>query len=90
MNSPEQQRGFQFPGSFEITAMGAVDADLETAVPQCLVAAGVTVLSGSLRSRPSREGRFVAVSVSFLCPDRPRYEAAYAAVRAHPAVRFTL
>ena len=90
MSESSEQRGFQFPGSFEITAMGAVDAGLELVLPACIESAGVSVLTGSLRTRPSREGRYVAVSLSFLCPDRAHYEAVYAAVRAHPAVRFTL
>lgn len=85
---PDQ--GFQFPGSFEITAMGHAGVDLEARVPAILRALGLGVLEASLRTRPSREGRYVAVTVSFTCPSREKYEAAHAALRADPDIRYTL
>jgi putative lipoic acid-binding regulatory protein len=63
-------QGFQFPGSFEITAMGNANANL--------------------RERTSREGNYVSVSVVFTCPSREKYEAAHAALRADPDIRYTL
>jgi len=48
------------------------------------------VLAGSLRVRPSREGNYLAVSVSFTCPDREHYDAAHAALRAADGIRWTL
>jgi putative lipoic acid-binding regulatory protein len=85
---PEQ--GFQFPGVFEITAMGRADADLERRVPEIVESVGVSVLAGSLRTRPSREGNYLAVSVSFTCPDREHYDAAHAALRSADGIRWTL
>ncbi|MEZ5460875.1 DUF493 family protein [Dokdonella sp.] len=86
--SPDQ--GFQFPGAFEITALGRADADLEHRVPELLKGLGLAVLQGSLRSKPSREGNYVSVSVTFTCPDRETYDAAHAALRADDAIRWTL
>lgn len=86
--SPEQ--GFQFPGVFEITAMGSAGADLENQVPQILADAGVSVLAGSLRVRPSREGNYVSVALSFTCPSREKYDEVHEALRAHPDIRWTL
>jgi putative lipoic acid-binding regulatory protein len=85
---PDQ--GFQFPGVFEITALGRADADLEQRVPEILQGLGHGVLAGSLRSRPSREGNYHSVSVSFTCPDRNAYDEAHAALRAEPGIRWTL
>lgn len=85
---PEQ--GFQFPGVFEITAMGRSDADLERRVPEIVESIGVSVLAGSMRVKPSREGNYLAVSVSFTCPDREHYDAAHAALRAADGIRWTL
>lgn len=82
--------GFQFPGDFEITALGKADADLENRVPELLQKLGLTVIAGSLSSKPSREGNYVSVSVTFTCPDREAYDAAQAALRAEPGVRWTL
>ena len=38
----------------------------------------------------SRGGRFLAVTVSFWSEDRAHHDAAYARLRAHPAVKWTL
>ena len=86
--SPEQ--GFQFPGVFEITAMGSIAADLENKVPEILTSVGVSVLAGSLRTRPSREGKYVSIAVSFPCPSREKYDAVHEALRAHPHIRWTV
>lgn len=84
------QQGFQFPGAFEITAMGNAAAGLEQLVPQIIEGLGLAVLSGSLRTRASSEGRYVSVSITFTCPSREKYEAAHAALRANPDIRWTL
>jgi putative lipoic acid-binding regulatory protein len=84
------QQGFQFPGLFEITAMGRADAALEDRVPQILEGIGLGVLTGSVRVRPSREGHYVSVSVSFTCPTREKYDEAHTALRADPGIRWTL
>ena len=86
--NPDQ--GFQFPGLFEITAMGSAGAGLENRVPEVLAGLGLGVLAGSLRVRPSREGNYVSVSASFTCPSRGKYDEAHVALRADPAIRWTL
>jgi hypothetical protein len=83
-------QGFQFPGAFEITAVGRAHAGLEERVAEIIVGLGMAVLNGSLRTRPSSEGHYVSVSVTFTCPSREKYEAAHAALRADPAVKWTL
>ncbi|HEU0277594.1 MAG TPA: DUF493 family protein [Rhodanobacteraceae bacterium] len=83
-------QGFQFPGSFEITAMGKANADLRERVPAILRGLGLTVLEASVRERASSQGNYVSVSVVFNCPTREKYEEAHAALRAHPDIRYTL
>ena len=89
-NSDPQQRGFQFPGTFEVTAFGESLPELEAIVLSELIAAGVQPDPGTVRHRHSRGDRFLAVSVSFACESRALYEQAYARLRAHPAIRMTL
>ena len=86
--SPNQ--GFQFPGVFEITAVGNAAADLAARVPILLDALGLSVLDGSVRARPSREGNYVSVTLSFTCPNREKYDAAHETLRADPDIRWTL
>ena len=86
--NPEQ--GFQFPGVFEITAMGNARAKLEDEVLRLVRDAGLEVLAEAVRVRPSRDGNYVSVTASFLCPTRSKYDEIHAALRAHPDVRWTL
>jgi putative lipoic acid-binding regulatory protein len=90
MGDEPQAKGFQFPGVFEITAMGAASAALETAIPHELAQAGLTVLHETVRSRASSAGRFVSVTISFKAETRAEYDAAHTALRAHPDVKWTL
>ena len=88
---PERpDQGFQFPGAFEITVLGRTDANLECRVPEILEGLGLGVLAGSLRWRPSRQGNYHSVSVTFTCPNREAYERAHAALRAEPGIRWTI
>ncbi|HET7931398.1 MAG TPA: DUF493 family protein [Rhodanobacteraceae bacterium] len=86
----QEGQGFQFPGSFEITAMGNANANLRERVQGILRALGLTVLDASVRERASSQGNYVSVSVTFNCPTREKYEAAHAALRADPDIRYTL
>lgn len=90
IRSDNPGRGFEFPGAFEVTAVGKAHAGLEERIAQIVAAQGVTVLDGSLRTRPSAEGNYVSVSVTFTCPSREKFEAVHAALRADSAVRWTL
>ena len=85
-----QAPGFTFPGTFEISAMGGAEAALERLVPELLGAAGLAVEPGSVSVRPSRAGRYVSVRVRFEAHSRADYEAAHAALRAHPEIKWTL
>lgn len=86
----KEGQGFQFPGSFEITAMGKAGANLRERVQEILQGLGLTVLDASVRERPSSQGNYVSVSVVFNCPSREKHDAAHAALRAHPDIRYTL
>ncbi|HNR92060.1 MAG TPA: DUF493 family protein [Dokdonella sp.] len=86
--NPDQ--GFQFPGEFEVTVLGRADAGLEAKLRGVLGSLGLPVTEGSVRTKPSSAGNYVSVSASFACPDRAHYDAVHAALRADPAVRWTL
>ncbi|HRN62159.1 MAG TPA: DUF493 family protein [Luteimonas sp.] len=90
IKSDNPEHGFQFPGVFEITAMGAADIGLESEIPRLLMAAGLAVLEETISWRASSGGRFVSVKLSFRAEDRVGYEAAHAALRDHPEVKWTL
>ncbi|HEY2347198.1 MAG TPA: DUF493 family protein [Xanthomonadaceae bacterium] len=86
----KQGKGFEFPGVFEITAMGPVSAQLEKEIPRLLSDAGLNVLHETVSTRASSAGRFVSVTISFRAGSREDYETAHRALRAHPEVKWTL
>ena len=86
--NPEQ--GFSFPGTFELSAMGAADAGLERVLPELLEQAGIAVLREQVAVRASSAGRYVSVRIAFRADSREQYDAAHAALRAHPEVKWTL
>lgn len=90
MDETPEQKGFQFPGVFEITAMGTAEAGLDREIPALLAAAGLVVLHETVRSRASSAGRFVSIAISFRAESRADYDAAHLALRAHPEVKWTL
>lgn len=83
-------QGFQFPGTFEIAAMGRAGVGLERRVPALLQSLGLAVVADSLRSRPSSKGHYVAVHVRFECPSRDMYQAAHTVLRDEHDIRYTL
>jgi uncharacterized protein len=88
--SDNPDHGFQFPGVFEITAMGPAGAGLEERIPEVLEAIGIVVLRETVAARNSSGGKFVSIRLSFHAEDRGRYEAAHAALRAEPQIKWTL
>jgi len=90
IHSDNPDHGFKFPGVFEVTAMGPANAGLEARVPELLEAIGITVLRETVAARNSSGGKFVSIRLSFEAADRERYEAAHAALRADPDIKWTL
>jgi putative lipoic acid-binding regulatory protein len=83
-------KGFQFPGEFEITAMGNAGADLPVHVPRLLEGAGLHVLHETVRYKQSAAGNYVSVTVSFRAETREQYDTAHTVLRADPDIRYTL
>src|SRR5690606_35561082 len=74
IRSDNPEHGFQFPGEFEITAMGPAGSGLEEQVPSLLEAAGLPVLRGTVSVREASGGRFVSVRLTFRAESREQYE----------------
>ena len=90
IKSDNPEHGFQFPGTFELSAMGAADKDLETVLPTLLLDAGIEVVQESVNWKLSSNGRYVSVRIAFRAESRAQYDAAHGALRAHPEVKWTL
>ena len=90
LQSGNPEHGFQFPGTFELSAMGAAACALDTELPRLLEAAGIPVLHESVTVKASSAGKFVSVRIAFRAESREQYDAAHAALRAHPEVKWTI
>ncbi len=90
IKSDNPEHGFQFPGTFELSAMGAANIGLEHELPQLLLQAGLDVLSERISWKHSSNGKYVSVRIAFKADSREQYDAAHAALRNHPEVKWTL
>jgi len=90
ISSDNPEHGFQFPGTFELSAMGAADKHLESELPQALQAAGVEVLHESVNWKHSTNGKYVSVRIAFRANSREDYDRAHQALRDHPEVKWTV
>lgn len=90
ISTDNPDHGFQFPGVFEITAMGPAGAGLEERIPALLETIGIVVLRETVAARSSSGGKFVSIRLSFHAEDRSHYEAAHAVLRAEPNIKWTL
>jgi uncharacterized protein len=90
IKSDNPEHGFQFPGTFELSAMGAADKDLQAELPKLLIDAGIDVVHESVSWKHSSNGKYVSVRIAFRAENRAQYDAAHSALRMHPEVKWTL
>ena len=90
IQSDNPDHGFQFPGVFELSAMGTADKQLEQVLPRELMAAGIDVVSEQINWKHSSTGKYVSVRIGFRAGNRAEYDRAHAALPAPPDVKWTL
>lgn len=90
MSENNEEQGFQFPGVFELSAMGPAEANLQTELPKLLEEAGMTLISESINWKESSNGKYVSVRISFEADSREEYDRAHELLRSHPEVKWTL
>lgn len=90
IQSDHPEHGFQFPGDFELSAMGPAGAGLESELPRRLAEAGIQVRHEDVTWRPSSNGRYVSVRIRFHADSREQHDRAHEILRSHPDVKWTL
>lgn len=90
IKSDNPEHGFQFPGTFDLSAMGPAGRGLEAELPRLLAATGVELLEEGVRWKHSSNGSYVSVRISFRAATREQYDRAHQALREHPDVKWTL
>jgi putative lipoic acid-binding regulatory protein len=90
IKSDNPEHGFQFPGQFELSAMGSANIGLEHDLPLLLQAAGIQVLKERITWKTSSNGKYVSVKLVFMAESREQLDTAHVALRDHPEVKWTL
>ncbi len=82
--------GFEFPCDYEIKAMGVDDGHFHEIVLEIAQRHCETIYVDSLRKRPSRAGRYIAVSLTVVATGREQLDALYDELTAHDKVLMRL
>jgi putative lipoic acid-binding regulatory protein len=90
IQSDNPEHGFQFPGTFELSALGPAESGLERVLPQRLMDAGIDVLSEAIQWKHSSSGKYVSVRIGFRADSREQYDLAHQVLRDHPEVKWTM
>ena len=90
MSNDAKELGFEFPGSFELTAFGVASETLIDTVVTEMVLAGVLPDRDGVTTRASRDGNYLAVRVPFKAETRAEWGEAHARLRRLPSVRWTM
>jgi len=86
----EEPRGFEFPCAYQIKAMGLDDGRFHELVVEIIRRHCDQVHEDSLRTRPSRGGKYVSVSLVIQAESRAQLDAIYDDLTAHDKVLMRL
>jgi hypothetical protein len=86
----DQAPGFEFPCEFQIKAMGIDDGSFHEVVIEIIGRHCDTIREGSLRTRASRGGKYVSVSLVIEATSRAQLDAIYDDLTAHEKVLMRL
>jgi putative lipoic acid-binding regulatory protein len=81
---------FDFPCRFPVKAMGRDENDFETTVVGIVRRHAPDLGEGAVTTQPSRNGRFVSVTVTFTATSPDQLDAIYADLTAHDQVLMAL
>lgn len=81
---------FEFPCDFPIKAMGEADAAFESVVLEIVARHAPDMDHEAVRRRPSRNGRYLAVTVTIRARSKRQVDAIYAELSAHRKVLMAL
>lgn len=90
MSDDQDTRGFEFPCDYQIKAMGLDDGGFEELVVELIGRHCRGIRQDSLRTRPSRGGKYVSVSVVVEAESRAQLDAIYDELTAHEKVLMRL
>lgn len=90
MSGDRTPEGMTFPCEFMVKAMGLHEPGFDALVVEIVQRHGPEVHEGAVSSRPSKNGKYVSVSVSFQAESRQQLDAIYDELTAHDRVLMRL
>ena len=91
MNRPtDEETLFEFPCRFSVKAMGLAEDDFDALVAGIVRAHVPELGEGAVRSRPSKGGKYLSVTVTFEATSKAQLDAIYQALTAHERVLMSL
>ena len=88
--SDEQESPLQFPCDFPIKAMGKTGCDLDITVVEIVRRHAPDLAEGAVQTRDSRQGNYIAVTVTVRATSREQLDAIYQDLVAHDDVIMAL
>ncbi|MFP6780769.1 MAG: DUF493 domain-containing protein [Gammaproteobacteria bacterium] len=91
MSSDESSESlFDFPCQFPIKVMGLADENFDALVVEIVVRHVGDITEGAVAVRPSRNGKYLAVTVTFEAQDQGQLDDLYRELTAHDKVMMVL
>jgi putative lipoic acid-binding regulatory protein len=82
----EEESLMEFPCSFPIKAMGKAIDDFDLLVVEIVRKHHPDVTEGAVKTRPSREGKYISVTVTINAQSREQLDSIYLELTAHERV----
>lgn len=89
-NGEGQAEGFEFPCAYEIKAMGVDDGRFHEVVTRIVRRHCDSFDESTIRKRPSRNGRYISITVVIEAQSRAQLDAIYDDLTAHEKVLMRL
>jgi uncharacterized protein len=90
MTSPQKRPRITFPAIFPVKVMGANQDDFENLVVAIIMKHAMLVPEGGVKTRLSRGGRFISLTVRIVAESQEQLDAIYRELSAHERVLMVL
>ena len=81
---------FEFPCEFPIKAMGKHSGELEITVLEIVIRHAPDTHNHKVKSKPSKDGNYLAVTVTIVATNKQQLDAIYQDLVAHPHVLYAI
>lgn len=84
------ETNLEFPCRFPVKVMGLNTENFEAEIVMIGREHIPDLGEGAVSSRPSKAGKYLAVTITFIATSKPQIDNLYRALNAHPDVKFVL